>query len=313
MSINSDKAHTIVTRGRLVLALLGLALALFGSQAVQPPGEDGDVLVWVNQQPVTLEQLALAEERLTGGSPESLNAMQRQSIIELLIDEELLLQRAENLGTFATDPGVRKAIVQAVIDEVVAEFLAQPVDTRQLKLFYLDHRAVFERPARVAVEALRFSKLSDARQAQAAIVAGTQLTEVARSPNAKLISHLPSSPLPAHMLRRYLGASLAGIALTLEQEETSHPVIRPDGVYLLRATAVLPAEVPEFEDLLADVESEYRVRGRDMALERAIAELWRRAEIAFSPEAEDGIAKAGRYSGGLSRFFEITTQQRGGS
>jgi hypothetical protein len=305
--VTKDKTQLIFREGRVLLALLGLVLALYGSMSVQPVAEDRDVLVWVNEQPVTGAQLAFAEERLSRGSAEGRGATQRESIIELLIDEELLLQRAEVLGTYGTDPGVRKAIVQAVIDEVVEDFLAEPVDPRLLKLFYREHRAVFERPPRVAVEALRFSDLPQARWARTEILAGTGFAEIARTAEAQAIPHLPSSPLPAHMLRRYLGTSLATIALALERGQTSQPVIGPDGIYLLRATAVNPSEVPELEDIGADVEAEYRIRGREAALEDAVAGLWRRASVKVNEDAVVGVTVAGKYRRNLWQLLGIKT------
>ena len=101
MRAGNDKVHLILRRGRLALALLGLALALFGTGSMLPPHEDDEVLVWVNHQPVTAEQLAFAEERLTGGSSDKLSATQRRSIINLLIDQELLLQRAGGADRWA--------------------------------------------------------------------------------------------------------------------------------------------------------------------------------------------------------------------
>ena len=69
MTETSDKAHSNTPGGRVLLALLGLTLALFGSNPLKSPAETEDVLVWVNQQPVTSAQLAFAVERLTESSP----------------------------------------------------------------------------------------------------------------------------------------------------------------------------------------------------------------------------------------------------
>ena len=74
-----------------------------------------------------------------GKSGNSLTVTERKSVIELLIDEELLLQRAQSTGTFSADPAVRNAIVQAVIDKIVADFQSQPVSTQQLIRFYNEH------------------------------------------------------------------------------------------------------------------------------------------------------------------------------
>lgn len=308
MTETSDKAHPIASGGRVLLALLGLTLALFGSNPLKSPAEAEDVLVWVNQQPVTSAQLAFAVERLTEGSPDSLSATQRQSILELLVDEELLLQRAETLGMYGADPGIRNAVVQAVIDRVVADFLSKPVDVQQLRLFHRQHRSVFERPLRMAVEVVRLANLQDAERSRAAMLAGANNEDIGNAAEAGALSHLPPSPLPAHVLRRYLGPALADTALTLEQGEISEPIRRPDGVYLIRARVVEPTVVPDFNEVRVQVEGEYRRRGRDWALDQTLAQLWQSADIDFNLNETDGLPLAGERMRDLSQIFTNNTE-----
>jgi PPIC-type PPIASE domain len=286
---------------RIVLALSGLAVALFGSQLIPVVDSSNDVLVWVNRQPVTAQQLAFAERRLLAASGNSLTAAERRSVIELLIDEELMLQRAHSTGTFAADPAVRKAIVQAVIDKTVADFQHQSVSSRQLRRFYQEHQSVFERPPRVAIQALRFESPGDAQRAYSALVAGARFEDLGQVPAASPIAHLPSSPLPMHMLRRYLGNSLTEVALTLQQGDVSEPVIRPDGVYLLRARSVQRAGMQSFEQVRDRVEAEYDFRGRESALELAVARLWARADIHINDQVVGAYKVPEKYTS--ERYF----------
>ena len=193
------------------------------------------------------------------------------------------------LGIHGADPGIRKSLVQAEIDRVVTDFLATPVDDRQLRRFYRQHRSVFERPMRLAVEVLRFGNLQDAERAHRALSAGADFADIQNAADAEIVSHLPSSPLPAHMLRRYLGSTLTDVALTLDEGEASDPIQRSDGVYLLRATVVTPPAVPDFDEIREVVEGEYRHRGRDRALEKKLLKLWQQADIDFNPSVKSGL------------------------
>ena len=316
MRANNDKAHSRLKQRakqlRIVLAMSGLVLALFGSHLIPVFHSSNDVLVWVNRQPVTAQQLAFAERRLLGESGNSLTATERKSVIELLIDEELMLQRAHSTGTFAADPTVRKAIVQAVIDKTVADFQSQPVSSQQLRRFYQQHQSVFERPARVAVQALRFETPGDAQQAYSALLAGARFDEVGQVPAASAIAHLPSSPLPMHMLRRYLGTSLTEVALTLQEGDVSEPVLRPDGVYLLRARSVQRAGVQMFDQVRDRVEAEYDFRGRESALERAVARLWTRADIEINDRVAGGYRVPEKYTPNLYSLVGSSNKAAGG-
>ncbi len=297
---------------RLVVAVLGLLLALFGARLIPGLHSSDNVLVWVNQQPVTTGQLAFAEQRLMSESGDSLTATERKSVMEMLIDQELLLQRALSTGTFAVDPAVRKTIVQAVIDKTVADFQSRPVSSQQLKRFYQMHLGVFERPARIAIEALRFEDHSEASEAYSALLAGARFDEVGRTPTASPVAHLPSAPLPMHMLRRYLGNSLTEVAMTLPEGQVSEPVVRPDGVYLLMARTVQRAEIPAYGQVRDRVEAEYDFRGRESALEDAVAQLWTQADIEINTQVAGAYKVPEKYTRDLYSLLGINDKEAGG-
>lgn len=281
----------IARTGWLLLALLGLVLALAGARV--PVAEDGagEVLAWVNERPVSRPELDRAARRLAAADSADLVAEQRGALIQFLVDEELLLQRAESLGVLQADPGVRKAIVRASINEVVAEFLATPPKQRQLEQFYQQHRAVFERPARLAVAAVSFDNAALARQALAD--AGDDWDKLIADSEGRPVPHLPDSPLPAHMLRRYLGPGPASAVQSLAPGQISEPVPGAAGVYLLTMTAKAPATVAEFEQIEPLVRQEYLSRGRELALTGKLAELWHSADIQINPSVDAG--RPGQY------------------
>ena len=251
------------------MALAGLAIALLSSGLNIPSfSENYDTLVSINQQPITLQQLNFASQRLTGTPADTLTPKQKNTIVTLLIDEELLLQRAELLGIAGTDPGVRKALARAAINQAVADALTQPIDAKQLEAFYRAHEALFVQPLRITLQAYRYPSLKEAQLALAAAV-----------PFQNRASLLPLSPLPLHMLRRYLGSTLTDSALALTSGQTSAPVIRPDGVYLLRMIAVQAEKILPLSEVQLQVEAEYRRRGRDTALDTILRELRQQAQI----------------------------------
>jgi hypothetical protein len=276
MTVAFNKIHCFAVVARSVLALMGLGLALLGSHFLKPPMLNEDVLVWVNHQPITLQDLSFSVKRLTQTSGDSLNTKSLQAILELLIDEELLLQRIESLEIQREDPGLKKQLVHAVIDKVVTDFLKTPVEDQQLLTFYRQHQMVFENSKRVAVTAFRFALLTEAQQARRSLLVSERPLN---SIHTALLSHLPSSPLPAHMLRRYLGTTLASMVLELDQNDVTDLFHRPDGYYLVQVKHVIPAFVPEFEVIKKEVKAEYLRRGRDEALEKMLAILWVGANI----------------------------------
>ena len=279
---NSDNSKTAWG----LLAVVGLLLAMAGARSHRPDDFPAQVLVWVNERPVTSARLRYAERRLKKAVSGELIEAERRLLIDLLIDEELLLQRAEMLGVVEADPGVRKAIVQAAISDIVREFVDRRPARHQLEDYYWHHRAVFERPARVALTALRFDTLAAAQRARASIAVGDRWADLEAGPEAKPLPYLPESPLPMHVLRRYLGPGPASVAQSLKPGEVSHPVEGAGGAYLLRVTDAVYPSVPQFSEIEAVVREEYLSRGREAALTRKLAQLWNRADIQFSERAE---------------------------
>ena len=254
---------------RGLMALAGLAIALLSSDLNIPSFADNhNMLVSINQQPITLQQLNFASQRLTGTPADTLTPEQKNTIVSLLMDEELLLQRAELLGIAGTDPGVRKALARAVINQAVANVLTQPISPEQLEAFYRDHQTLFVQPLRMTLQAYRYTSL---KEAQLALAATVHITDRA--------SVLPLSPMPLHMLRRYLGSALTDSALLLRAGQTSAPIMRPEAVYLLRMIAVQAEKILPLSEVQLQVEAEYRRRGRDTALDTILRELRQQAQI----------------------------------
>lgn len=292
MTVLSNKfiANTLCT----LVAFTGLVLALAGARLEPAAVVSGDALVWVNERPITNAQLDRAAQRLGADGARQLTAAERESLVRLLIDEELVLQRAESLGVLQVDPAVRKAIVRATIDAVVEDFLAQPPGDQQLQQFYRAHQAVFERPARFTVDALRFDDVAAARQAVAAVQPGAGWAGLVTSSAAQPMRQLPGVPLPAQVLRRYLGPGPTEIALSLVPGEISAPVEGAGGAYLLRVTSVIPAYLPAYQDIVPSVRQEYLSRGRELALTQKLARLWGEGDVQLNIRAAPVRAYVGR-------------------
>ena len=138
--------------------LAGAALAVFYMvrvpDAAPPPS---DAIAWVNGRPVARESYesalrAVASDRKTG----SLQEGARERVLERLIDQELLIDRAIELGLHERDPQIRNQLATAMIDFLVrqAEDEARGADEAELRAFYDEEAFRFERAPqyRVAVD-----------------------------------------------------------------------------------------------------------------------------------------------------------------
>jgi parvulin-like peptidyl-prolyl isomerase len=250
-----------------------------------------DTVAFVNRRPISQGAFRAAAVRLAGERVGAMQGHERDALLDFLIDEELLVQRAVELGLVRSDRSIRSAIVMAVIDDVVAEVLAEEPSEDDLRGYYASHAAVFTRSARWHVRDLFFEAdgssagaLARAQRGAAAIRAGMSFDEV-RARHGARGSQLPDGPVPVRVLRRHLGPALTGLVQGMPSGAVSEPIESPAGVHIVRVVAVQPKELPRFEDIEDVVRREYLRRARDTALDERITSLQARAEIVRASDA----------------------------
>ena len=276
----SQTSHFSKSVMRIVLALNGLILVLVGSNTHfnltnYPP----DTLVTVNGYPITQSALRNAEKRIQSNSSDPMNPDDQEFLLQRLIDDELLLQHAEDLDILTTDPGIRKLLVRSSIDSIIEDSRSIPISDEQLRTFYEDHKSVFQRPSRIHIKVASFLKPEVARDTGEIIKKEVPFElAIAETKTGELID-IPSSLLPEHVLRRYLGSELSAVALSLSENQISSPITFGEFTYLIYVLAKEPEQQLSFDDSRLQVTSEYRSRHRQNALIDALTHLKNQADI----------------------------------
>jgi len=276
-----------------IAAAAGLLLALSGAIAPAPRGanESGAVVACVNGAPIraTALQRALGRSRAPQGNPADPEL--RAALIDRLVDEELLVQRAAEMGLVLSDRGVRKALARAAIDEAVHDASARAPSERELQAFHAANASLFSLPRRVRVRAISFDASADpyaamrrAQEAAAAIAGGLAFDAAA----ARFGDHpglpLPDALLPEAALLRQLGPSISEAALALAAGGVSSPIRVGASIHLLQLAEVEPERAQPFERVRVQVAAELARRRDDEALEALLARLRAQARIARAPE-----------------------------
>ena len=129
--------------------LVGAALAVFYIARVPDTAVPiADVAVWVNDRAVSRESYEQALAAVAGDRKEgTLREEDRQRVLDRLVDQELLIDRAIELGLHERDPQIRNQLVTAMIDFLVrqAEDDARAADESELREFYRSESFRFER------------------------------------------------------------------------------------------------------------------------------------------------------------------------
>jgi hypothetical protein len=224
-----------------------------------------------------------------------MNPDDREVLVQRLIDDELMLQHAEDLGIFTTDPGIRKLLVRSSVNSIIEDSRSEPISDEQLKVFYEDHKSVFQRPSRIGLKVASFLNPEMAKDTREIIKKEVPFeVAIAETKTGELIN-IPSSLIPEHVLRRYLGSKLTAVALSLSENQISSPITIDEFTYLIYVLAKEPEQQLSFDDSRLQVKSEYRSRHRQNALTNALTRLRKHADIrvdqSFSHQLAQGSKK----------------------
>lgn len=282
-------AKNPTNRSATLLALgagVGLVLAALGLLRTDPAGSlETAAIARVGEVPVYRQAYDRAVARLAAEQTAPLDESDRAHILGQLVDEELLVQRALELGLARSDRAVRNTLIQAMAQAIVADSDGMEPSADELASFYEQHRADFARPARLRLERLTLADPAQAEPARRALVDGVALAEVAIRWADPEAAELPSSAIPVTRLGDYLGADLAQAALELEPGEVSAVIETSTGAHLLRAREKIPATAPELDEIRPRVRAEYRRRASDAAMGDYLRRLRDQADLELAEDA----------------------------
>jgi hypothetical protein len=285
-------------RARWLLALgtaLGIAMAGGGLvQSARLPGRAlaaGDV-ARVNDVPIRAESLERLVAGLAADKRSPVTEADRARVLDRLIEEELLVQRAQEVGLVESEPGVRKALVSALLDSVVADAESGEPDEGELRRFFEERRGYFGAGARLRVERLEFrSRAGGPTPRERALAALDALAagEAVAAVQARLADEpalpIPDLMLPTTTLREYVGPETLDALLSAEAGRWEGPFESAGAAELVRVVERRAAEAPAYEAVAPQVLAEWRRRAADRALREYLDLLRGEADVVLAPDA----------------------------
>ena len=294
-------------RGLFILAggaLAGILLALLGmlpldggcGNSVLPD----NAVARVGDVDISKEAYLLALRGTSVDKKALLSAEERRYILERLIEDELLVQRALELGLEKSNPLIRAHLGRAMVDSVVSEASTRPIDEDELKQYFAQNRGRFATPAALLVKQVycrqrRGEKarpgepspaLKRATQAYRALQAGEDFDTVQKKFGDSALLKIPGVLLPPAKLREYVGPG-ALQKLSLYPERGYGPPIQVGESY--RIFLVLqkkPGQTPSFASIQARVREDFRKRRDALALREYLDDLKRWTSIVRVPPGE---------------------------
>ena len=189
---------------------IGFLIALIG--AVRPSFTGGGVpdhaVAMVNGVVINRADYLKHIEGLKTNKQSALTDDDREHVLERMIEEEVLVQRASEIGLLNSNRSVRGTIVRAMISAAISEDNARDVSESDLRDFYKDNINFFKTTSRLRLHRLMIldgkSAAENAKKAVAFVKEGGDFKEA-----SKRWGQEPIAPLPdvVHIIH-VTGASL---------------------------------------------------------------------------------------------------------
>ena len=258
---------------RVAGMLVGMSVAV--SQAVtwkhHAPSLAVDAVATVNGQPIARERLERHISAINAAG-ESIGSEQEteSAILERLIDEELLVQRAIEIGAAESDTRLRGELVRVALEHSKTASTSSEIHEHTLRAYYDENSDRFRPAQMVHVRRWEFpnstaegATLSET-QAQTASAelnadpsAAHQRREFEGSPESARIP-VPDVLMPMKTLADYLTANELSAVSKLEVRRASAPLAGKDGFSVVQVLDRRESVTPSFDSIREHVEARYR-------------------------------------------------------
>ena len=285
--LDDAKSPTALSEKWISLAAAtGLAFAIWSALGSPLPNfEGGEVAIaYVNDVSITQEEYARALEAIRADATHTLTQTDRQRALDVLVREELLVQRAEQMGIVKTDRTIRKAIVDAMMISIRTEERASDPTDAELKEFWAKAPGLFQKPAALTLRAARAPTPQIASMLEEDLRAGTGFEEAVTNSNAIMLP-LPLAPLALSKVQDYLGPTLTARITNHKAGDIVGPVHSPNGSYFVWLMAREDSPQKSFEEVRPVLAKEWRRRREVEAVLAYFARLKQAASITVTDEA----------------------------
>lgn len=260
-------------------AAIGLVAAAFGilRQESSDPDLPEYAVAIVNGAIISRDAFERAKS-IVNSTADGVQAGEDTAVLQQLVHDELLVQRALELGMTASDLAVRQSLIDSLVASVTAEAdAANPTDD-ELARHLETHAERFSFTSRIAIEAWQSDKESAAQQFAEQLRSNQQTETTA---DVDQMQDLPSDLIPIDVAVDYVGPGIAAAAASMP--EGSSAVFARRGRWLvIRLRAKERGVVTDVSRIRNRVLIDYRRQLAEDALEAYLQDLRSRSEITTS-------------------------------
>ena len=233
----------------------------------------------IEDQLIPYERYQMQLEGLARDKRSPLTNQDKEYVLERMIEEELLIKRAIDLGMLENNPMARGTIVQQMIKNIVTEGSRIEPQENELIEFFQENIGFFTKANRLRVRQIYFSQddfgdeaFVKANDAFVRLNKGENFEEVAIS-GSKSALKIPDTLMNLSKVREYIGPSLMREAQLLKPGYSSAPNKVSGGYKIIYLVDREDAIQPEYSNIRSAVLSEFLKRRDDQSLRKYLDNL----------------------------------------
>ena len=285
-SRSPSRASRLLVGGAGLGLLAAMWSALGAGDAIE---RYGDAIAVVDGTPIQRSVFESAIEGLASAKRTALTEADKSEALERIIDEELLLQRALELGLGESDPQSRKALVNAMLQFSIADASRRTPSDADLVAFDAERPRLIAPQPLLSVSGVSFAigQEAAAGRFKADLDAGTDFdVAVKRAGAARLL--LPGGPVIPSKIAEYAGASVRDAALSLQPGQSIGPLSIANRLVFVHLVARSETPPPPLEAVRDLVREEWQKREAERAFAAYVEGLRRKARISYDASAPRG-------------------------
>ena len=226
----------------------------------------------IEDQLIPFERYEMQLEGLANDKRSPLTKQDKEYVLERMIEEELLIKRAIDLGMLENNPMARGTIVQQMIKNIISEGSRIEPEEKELIEFFEENISFFTKANRLRVRQIYFSQddfgdrvLREAKNAFTRLLKGETFDQVVLSGSNSALK-VPDTLMNLSKVREYIGPSLMREAQLLQPGQFSEPKKVSGGYKIIYLVDREDAAQPKYSNIRSSVLSEFLKRRDDQSL-----------------------------------------------
>ena len=273
--MDKEKLYTLILSVGLIIGALLAGLSIIQESNIT----NFKYAAKIEDTSISMEKYLVQLEGLAKDKKSPITQKDKEYVLERMIEEELLIKRALDLGMLENNPIARGTIVQQMIKTIIAENMRYEVSDKELNEFFEENIGFFTKSSRLRIQQLYFSdegtensSFEDANRAYDLLISGSSFVEVSNLGSDSALK-IPNSLMTLSKVREYIGPSLMNLARNLQPGTFSQPIKVSGGHKIIFLLEKEMAEQPNLDQVRDVVLAEYSKRRDDNSLREYLENL----------------------------------------